>query len=167
MLGGKTLEELAVLSGRGVTFLDFSYWNSVFVENFRLYLLVNDRLDMVLNVVNMSVNIANTFNFFYLDVAVVLVNNVLQMLVVVSDVFCGRVKLGSDGVIVTSGVVEARNASGGSSYTSVAVISICFPGQARWLSCVAETSGGGVISQSRVRRVTSCRSDGCSGAANR
>jgi len=101
------LEELAILSSGRVTLLDFSNWNGVGVVNFILDLSVKNGLDVVLNVVNMLVNIANTFNFFDFNVTVVSVDNVLQMLVVVSYIWCGGVELGSDRVVMSNGVVEA------------------------------------------------------------
>jgi len=101
------LEELAIFSSRGVTFLDFSDWNGVGVVDFILNLSVKNGLDVVLDVVNMLVNIANTFNFFDFNVTVVSVDNVLQMLVVVSYIWCSRVELGSDRVVMSNGVVEA------------------------------------------------------------
>lgn len=112
MLGGKTLEELTVFGSGRVTFLDLGNWDSVFVENFRLDLLVNDWLNMMLYVVNVLVNIADTFDFFDFDMTMILVHNMLQMLVVMSDVRCGRVEFGGDRVVVTGSVVETRNSRG-------------------------------------------------------
>jgi len=101
------LEELAILSSGRVTLLDFSNWNGVGVVNFILDLSVKNGLDVVLNVVNMLVDIANTFNFLNFNVTVVSVYDVLQMLVVVSYIWCGRVEFGSDRVVMSNGVVEA------------------------------------------------------------
>lgn len=115
VLGSKTLEERSVFSGRGVTLVDFGDWNSVGVVNFILDLLVNNRLDVMLDVVNMSVNFSLSLDFLNLDMTVIGMDDVVQMLVVMSDVLSSWVELGSDAVIVTSGVVEVRSTGGGSS----------------------------------------------------
>jgi len=106
VLRSETSEELAVLIGGRVVFPDLSDGNSVGVVNFIADLLVNDRLDVVLNVVNVSVNIALAFDFLDFDGAVVNVADVLQVLVVVGDVGTSWVELGADGVVVTGSVVK-------------------------------------------------------------
>jgi len=86
--------------------------NNVLSDLFGSDLLVDDRLNVVLNVVNMSVNFTLAFDFFNLDVTVVSVNDVVQVLVIMSDVLGCRIKFGANGVVVAFGVVKMRSSSG-------------------------------------------------------
>jgi len=92
VLRSKTSEKLAVLVSGSVVLPDFSDGNGVGVVNFVANLLVNDGLDVVLNVVNVSVDVTLAFDFFDFDSAVVNVADVVQVLVVVSDVSTGWVE---------------------------------------------------------------------------
>ena len=76
VLGSKTSKELAVFIGRRVVFPDFSDWDSVGVVNFIADLFVNDGLDVVLNVVNVSVNVLLAFDFLDFNGSVVNVADV-------------------------------------------------------------------------------------------
>jgi len=118
VLGSKTSKELAVFIGRRVVFPDFSDWDSVGVVNFIADLLVNDRLDVVLNVVNVSVNILLAFDFLDFNGSVVNVADVVQVLVVVSDVGSGRVEFGANRVVVTGSVVKVGRARAGAARAS-------------------------------------------------
>lgn len=106
VLGSKTSKELAVFIGRRVVFPDFSDWDSVGVVNFIADLFVNDGLDVVLNVVNVSVNVLLAFDFLDFNGSVVNVADVVQVLVVVSNVGSGRVEFGANRVVVTGSVVK-------------------------------------------------------------
>lgn len=106
MLGSKTSKELAVFIGRRVVFPDFSDWDSVGVVNFIADLFVNDGLDVVLNVVNVSVNVLLAFDFLDFNGSVVNVADVVQVLVVVGNVGSGRVEFGANRVVVTGSVVK-------------------------------------------------------------
>jgi len=70
------LEELAILSSGRVTFLDFSDWNGVGVVNFILNNFVDDWLNMMLNVVNVSIDFTFSENFFSLDMSNITVSDV-------------------------------------------------------------------------------------------
>lgn len=114
VLSSKTLEKRAVFSGGRVTFVDFGDWNSVGVVNFILDLSVEDRLDVMLNVVDMSVYFSLAFNFFNFNVTVISMNNMVQVLVIMGDIVSSWVELGSDAVVMTSSVIKVRSTSGGS-----------------------------------------------------
>jgi len=118
VLGSKTSKELAVFIGRRVVFPDFSDWDSVGVVNFIADLFVNDGLDVVLNVVNVSVNVLLAFDFLDFNGSVVNVADVVQVLVVVSDVGSGRVEFGANRVVVTGSVVKVRRARAGAARAS-------------------------------------------------
>jgi len=118
VLGSKTSKELAVFIGRRVVFPDFSDWDSVGVVNFIADLFVNDGLDVVLNVVNVSVNVLLAFDFLDFNGSVVNVADVVQVLVVVSNVGSGRVEFGANRVVVTGSVVKVRRARAGAARSS-------------------------------------------------
>jgi len=118
VLGSKTSKELAVFIGRRVVFPDFSDGDSVGVVNFIADLFVNDGLDMVLNVVNVSVNVLLAFDFLDFNGSVVNVADVVQVLVVVSNVGSGRVEFGANRVVVTGSVVKVGRARAGATWAS-------------------------------------------------
>jgi len=118
VLGSKTSKELAVFIGRRVVFPDFSDWDSVGVVNFIADLFVNDGLDVVLNVVNVSVNVLLAFDFLDFNGSVVNVADVVQVLVVVSNVGSGRVEFGANRVVVTGSVVKVGRARAGATWAS-------------------------------------------------
>jgi len=118
VLGSKTSKELAVFIGRRVVFPDFSDWDSVGVVNFIADLFVNDGLDVVLNVVNVSVNVLLAFDFLDFNGSVVNVADVVQVLVVVSNVGSGRVEFGANRVVVTGSVVKVGRARAGAAWAS-------------------------------------------------
>jgi len=118
VLGSKTSKELAVFIGRRVVFPDFSDWDSVGVVNFIADLFVNDRLNVVLNVVNVSVNVLLAFDFLDFNGSVVNVADVVQVLVVVSNVGSGRVEFGANRVVVTGSVVKVGRARAGATWAS-------------------------------------------------
>jgi len=118
VLGSKTSKELAVFIGRRVVFPDFSDWDSVGVVNFIADLFVNDGLDVVLNVVNVSVNVLLAFDFLDFNGSVVNVADVVQVLVVVSNVGSGRVEFGANRVVVTGSVVKVRGTRAGAARSS-------------------------------------------------
>jgi len=120
VLGSKTSKELAVFIGRRVVFPDFSDWDSVGVVNFIADLFVNDGLDVVLNVVNVSVNVLLAFDFLDFNGSVVNVADVVQVLVVVSNVGSGRVEFGANRVVVTGSVVKVGRARAGAARSSQA-----------------------------------------------
>jgi len=118
VLGSKTSKELAVFIGRRVVFPDFSDWDSVGVVNFIADLFVNDGLNVVLNVVNVSVNVLLAFDFLDFNGSVVNVADVVQVLVVVSNVGSGRVEFGANRVVVTGSVVKVGRARAGAARSS-------------------------------------------------
>jgi len=118
VLGSKTSKELAVFIGGRVVFPDFSDWDSVGVVNFIADLFVNDGLDVVLNVVNVSVNVLLAFDFLDFNGSVVNVADVVQVLVVVSNVGSGRVEFGANRVVVTGSVVKVGRARAGAARSS-------------------------------------------------
>jgi len=118
VLGSKTSKELAVFIGRRVVFPDFSDWDSVGVVNFIADLFVNDGLDVVLNVVNVSVHVLLAFDFLDFNGSVVNVADVVQVLVVVSNVGSGRVEFGANRVVVTGSVVKVGRARAGAARSS-------------------------------------------------
>lgn len=77
-------------------FLNLSYWHLVGVVNFILNNFVDDWLNVMLNVVNVSIDFTFSENFFSLDMSNITVSDVIKMFVVVSSVCCGRIKLGSN-----------------------------------------------------------------------
>lgn len=79
VLRSETSKQLAVLIGGRVVFPDLSDGNSVGVVNFIADLLVNDGLDVVLNVVNVSVNVLLAFDFFDFDGTMINVADVCRM----------------------------------------------------------------------------------------
>jgi len=144
VLGSKTSKELAVFIGRRVVFPDFSDWDSVGVVNFIADLFVNDGLDVVLNVVNVSVNVLLAFDFLDFNGSVVNVADVVQVLVVVSNVGSGRVEFRANRVVVTGSVVKVGRARAG----------------ATWASQTRGRRGGVVTSQARAGVGTGVASSG-------
>lgn len=102
-------EHVLVLIGSNVTFLDFGFGVNLLVVFFGTVLSVENRLNVVLNMVNVTVNLALTLNFLNFVTLVSFVSDRSQVLVVVNGSL--RVVLVQETVLSRLLVVVSRRVS--------------------------------------------------------
>lgn len=102
-------EHVLVLIGSNVTFLDFGFGVNLLVVFFGTVLSVENRLNVVLNMVNVTVNLALTLNFLNFVTLVSFVSDRSQVLVVVNGSL--RVVLVQETVLSRLLVVVSRGVS--------------------------------------------------------
>lgn len=104
VLFAERVEELDIFFGVGVLFVNVGHWDLVVMVDFILDLSVHNGLNMMLQMMNMSVVFTLSLHLFDFLVTVSSMGDGLEMLVIVLSVFAGRVELVVSSVVVTERV---------------------------------------------------------------